>query len=45
VHIVVAEYPIVSEECAASVCRVLEFVWVGAEMMWRKYFLSFTRID
>jgi hypothetical protein len=45
VHIAVAECPIVSEECAASFFRVIELVWVGAEMMWRKYFLSFTGTD
>jgi hypothetical protein len=45
VHILVAECPIVSEECAASVFRVIEFVRVSAEMMWSKYFLSFIRTD
>jgi hypothetical protein len=40
-----AECPIVSEECAASVFRVIEFVRVGAKVMWRKYFLSFIRTD
>jgi hypothetical protein len=33
------------EERAAFIFRLAEFVWVGAEVMWRKNFLSFMKAD